>query len=480
MEKSTNIGVWKWIPQEDNFVWSDNLYKIYATKKSAFDCTLEAYLQFFPEENREEIKSRFLLALNSKSSFSINQSIFLPDGSTKQIKIWGAAVEDAEGKRTELIGSCLDVSEHLKSLTRDIEKKMFVSEDKFYKAFHINPTPVAIINLKTGKVVDVNDRFEQLLDLNKAEIIDQNIDKLHFWKEKAEKQKFIDKLIKSGRVEQYETLIQTHYSELKNIVISGEIIEIEKEKAALLMIFDVTERKKAENDLITLTENLRKTNEELRQFAFITSHNFRGPVINIQSLLEFYDKSKEVDPGNKEIVDHIEKSVKQLNNTLQDLIELVSVKEGESKGSRSIKFKTVIDSVLRNLDKPIRETEAKIELSLKVEKLKIKKPILESIIYNLISNALKYSQIDRKPVIRIKTSLTKNHIRLEVQDNGIGIDLEKYRNKLFGLYQRLHQSGEGKGLGLYIIKTQVENLGGKIEVNSKVGSGTNFLVYFPN
>lgn len=480
MEKNKTLGVWKWLPKEDNFFWSENLYKIHGTKKGNFKGDLKSYLDYFPKDDREEVKSRFLIALNSKSSFSFHQDIILPDKTTKQVKLWGAAIGDIEGDGAELIGSCLDITGHYKLVEKEIEKRMIASEERFYKAFHISPTPEAIVNLKTGNVINVNNRFEKLVDLDKKKIVDQNVDKLHFWQKSSEKQKFLDKLIKSGRVEQYETLLQTKYGEIKNIMISGEIIEVDKEKAALLMIFDVTERKKAEKDLITLTEDLRKTNEDLRQFAYITSHNFRGPVVNINSLLEFYDRSKEIDPGNKEIIDNIEKSVKQLQNTLQDLIELVNVKEGESTGDRTVKFETVINSVLRSLDKTIRDTEAKIELDLQLNKIKIKKPILESIIYNLVSNALKYFQVDYKPVIKIRTFTTGNYDVLEVQDNGIGIDLTKYGEKLFGLYQRLHQTGEGKGLGLYIIKSQVESLGGKIEVNSEVGSGTKFSVYFPH
>lgn len=362
--------------------------------------------------------------------------------------------------------------------TREAEKKIIASEEKFYKSFHLSPIPVAIVHLKSGKIIDVNEQFESLVDLKKSEIIGKNVNKMQFWKEASDKPKFMEKLLRAGRVEQFESFLKTSYGDIKNVVLSGEIIEIEKEKAALLMIFDVTARKQAENDLIDLTEELRMSNEDLRQFAYITSHNFRGPVVNLESLLEFYDKSKSSDQNNIEVISKIEQSVKQLKSTLQDLINLVAVKEHEKKKNLPVNIKDVIDSVLRSLDKPIRDTEAVIELSLEVYSLKIKKPILESIIYNLISNALKYYHIDRKPIIKVRTYRKEDQVLLEVEDNGMGIDLNKYGNKLFGLYQRLTKDREGKGLGLYIIKTQVENIGGKIDVSSKIGTGTKFLVYF--
>jgi anti-sigma regulatory factor (Ser/Thr protein kinase) len=108
------------------------------------------------------------------------------------------------------------------------------------------------------------------------------------------------------------------------------------------------------------------------------------------------------------------------------------------------------------------------------------RPMLNSILYNLISNSIKYRSEERKPVIRIRSSLAGAFIKIEVQDNGLGIDIERFKEKLFGLYKRFHTHVDGKGLGLFLVKLQAESLGGKVEIESTPGYGSTFSIYVPD
>jgi signal transduction histidine kinase len=105
-------------------------------------------------------------------------------------------------------------------------------------------------------------------------------------------------------------------------------------------------------------------------------------------------------------------------------------------------------------------------------------PYVESIINNLLTNAIKYRHPDRHPIIQISTTIDNEYVCLKVKDNGLGVDLSKYRNDIFNLYKRFHLHVDGKGLGLYLVKTQVTALGGKIDIESEPEKGTTFLVYF--
>jgi signal transduction histidine kinase len=106
------------------------------------------------------------------------------------------------------------------------------------------------------------------------------------------------------------------------------------------------------------------------------------------------------------------------------------------------------------------------------------RPYLDSILLNLISNSIKYRSSNRAPLIKISTHIQDEYTVLTISDNGLGINLDLYREKLFTLYSRFHYHVEGKGLGLYLIKTQVTALGGKIEVESEVDNGITFRIYF--
>ncbi|PZR30514.1 MAG: two-component sensor histidine kinase, partial [Azospira oryzae] len=107
------------------------------------------------------------------------------------------------------------------------------------------------------------------------------------------------------------------------------------------------------------------------------------------------------------------------------------------------------------------------------------KPMVNSILYNLISNAIRYRSIERTPVVKVSSHEDGEYYFIDVEDNGLGIDLNQNKDNLFKLYKRFHFHVEGKGLGLYLVKTQIESLGGQIEVTSKVNEGTTFKVVLP-
>ncbi|HET7179101.1 MAG TPA: ATP-binding protein, partial [Chryseosolibacter sp.] len=133
----------------------------------------------------------------------------------------------------------------------------------------------------------------------------------------------------------------------------------------------------------------------------------------------------------------------------------------------------------RILEKEIEDTQTKIINNFtEADKVYAIAPYVESILYNLISNSIKYRDPERAPLIAIKTTHEKEFVCLAVMDNGLGIDLRKYQQSIFNLYKRFHLHVEGKGLGLYLVKTQIEALGGRVEITSQPNEGTTFHVYF--
>ncbi len=241
---------------------------------------------------------------------------------------------------------------------------------------------------------------------------------------------------------------------------------------------DITKIKTKELELSKLTSELMKSNTELEKFAYITSHNLRAPVVNLSSLVQFYNKEDHADVMNVDIVDKIEKSVTRLKNTLDDLIEIVSNK-AEPNNMQLLTFEDELDLLKSTIEVQILRSDAMIEADFKsVPTLVYPRKNLQSILLNLITNAIKYKHPERKPVIKLTSYDTDEYICLSVTDNGMGIDMDRNRNKIFGLYQRFHSDIEGKGIGLYIIKSQIESLDGRIEVMSKLNKGTTFKVYF--
>jgi signal transduction histidine kinase len=174
----------------------------------------------------------------------------------------------------------------------------------------------------------------------------------------------------------------------------------------------------------------------------------------------------------------IEKVSQGLSSTLDDLSEAIKIQETELHSDMLI-FKDVISSVLGVLELDLEESNAVVQQDLWTEKVLFPRLYLESIVMNLVTNALKYRKPDVPPVISLRTYTDRNDcVVLECQDNGLGIDLEVHGKKLFGLYKTFHTGKDSHGVGLFLIKTQIESQGGHITVDSEPNVGTTFKVTF--
>ncbi len=242
---------------------------------------------------------------------------------------------------------------------------------------------------------------------------------------------------------------------------------------------DIDVIKGKEIKLQELTKQLRKSNIELEKFAYIASHNLRAPLVNLISLTEMQAEENAPDGMRKEIDQKINYCVHQLNETLNDLIEIVACKSDDQIKKEVLDLENELNLILKSIESQVNNSGGKIACDFsECQKIYFPKRALNSILINLLTNSLKYKSDDRQLLISLKTVNKRDHTILYFSDNGLGIDMEKFGKKIFGLYQRYHPKIEGKGLGLYIIKSQIEALDGKIEVDSIPDVGTTFRIYF--
>lgn len=232
------------------------------------------------------------------------------------------------------------------------------------------------------------------------------------------------------------------------------------------------------------THDLKKTNLELveqntrlEQFAFIISHNLRAPLarlIGLSNILDFAKDAKEAD----DIVHLIIKSTHDLDQVIKDLTLILGIQKMNTLVLSEINLDEMLQKILKTVEDEIRETRATVVSDFgAANHITSLHPYLESIFYNLISNAIKYRHPERLPQIKIQSEIVDGHIKIDFADNGLGIDIDKNRDNLFSLYRRFHFHVEGKGMGLYLVKTQLEALGGRVEIQSKVNEGTVFSIY---
>ena len=231
------------------------------------------------------------------------------------------------------------------------------------------------------------------------------------------------------------------------------------------------------NDLKQTNLELIEHNNRLEQFAFIISHNLRAPMARLVGLSTILDFAK--DPKETlDIVQLMVKSTHDLDQVIKDLTLILGIQKMNTQVLTEIQFDDLLQKVLKSLEEEIKETQTKITSDFSgVNYITSLYPYLESIFYNLVSNAIKYRHPGRLPRIHIESRQVDSYVLITFADNGLGLDLEKHGENLFNLYKRFHFHTEGKGMGLYLVKTQLAALGGKIDVRSYLNEGTVFTIY---
>ncbi|GGF28544.1 PAS domain-containing sensor histidine kinase [Echinicola rosea] len=248
----------------------------------------------------------------------------------------------------------------------------------------------------------------------------------------------------------------------------------------LLVTQNISAYKIAEVEREKLIRDLSSHNEELQHFAYIVSHNLRAPIVNITSLLDLINGEDLSAEENKELFDSLKVSTAILNTTLMDLIEVVSIKKKKIIRVNHINFDNILNNIEKSLHRQLKDAKAKIHRDFQEPAINYVYSHLENFLLNFMTNAIKYRHPERVPEIWISTSKEGDRHKITFSDNGIGIDLNKYGDRIFGLYQRFHTHVEGKGLGLYLIKEQIRSLDGEINVESTENEGTTFTVMLNN
>ncbi|MFO7800039.1 ATP-binding protein [Rhodohalobacter sp.] len=241
---------------------------------------------------------------------------------------------------------------------------------------------------------------------------------------------------------------------------------------------DITENKKQQDELRKTIDIISQQNSRFQNFAHIVSHNLRNHAGNITMILSLIDKA-DSDQELEDFMEYLATASDRLNETIQDLNNIV-----DAQYNTNLEFKPL--NLFNNLQnvKDILSSEIMIHNVEFIEsipenlEIEYNPAYLESILLNLISNAIKYSHPDRKPKVEISANKNGEETILRISDNGVGVDLDKHGNDLFGMYKTFHSNKNSKGIGLYITKNQIESLGGRIEIESEPGKGSRFTVYF--
>lgn len=254
---------------------------------------------------------------------------------------------------------------------------------------------------------------------------------------------------------------------------------LEESMQALMFRFnDITDRVNDENEQALLLQDFTKRNQDLNQFVYIISHNLRTPLANLIGLINILETDL-LDDYNKGIVDLFKCSTDRLSETVFDLTHILTLKDNQGVKITKVNVQKTFEKVCHSFNEQIKQLGVILTSNFDCTHIHFNKSYLESILMNLLSNAIKYRLQNRQLEINLNLTMDEhNNCTLRFSDNGMGIDMNVNKDKLFGLHQRFHNHITGNGVGLFITKSQITSMGGNIEVQSAVNEGTTFTITF--
>ena len=476
--KATSDTIWDWKMEDDSFIWNKGIQGIFGYKKGDVGTTSKWWFDRIHPEDSLKMSVKLYSFLEQKTEKWQDEYRFqCADGSYKYVFDRGFLVKDTTGKPIRMIGAIQDVTKQKEEEQRLRLLETVITQTKdAVMITDIDTTTNAIPN-----IIFINSAFTDMTGYPADEVIGKSPE--IFFGKKSDILEF-DKL-KTAIQEYKECFIET-ISYKKNgeeFWVNFSMIPVtdkDGEHSHWISIQrDVTEEKEKEKEREQLIRELTQNNKDLKQFSYITSHNLRAPLSNLTGLLNLIEDVTIEDPELKEIIAGFSKSTHLLNETINDLVKVIIIKDNPSIQKEKVLIKDVFENIFNQLSFLISVNKPILKIDLEdVTILDINKSYLESIFLNLLTNAIKYREPSRQLRVTIATKVVDDNLIITFKDNGIGIDLEKNMDKIFGLYQRFHNYPDSKGLGLYLVKSQVESMGGTISVVSTVGKGTTFTIVF--
>ena len=270
--------------------------------------------------------------------------------------------------------------------------------------------------------------------------------------------------------------------EYKWILDKGKIIERDSNNNPKRIIgthSDITKQKESELEIVKSLNIITEQNKKLKNFAHIVTHNLKSHSANFENLLEFYDEANSINE-KKEIVKHLTTVSGSLSKTILNLNNIVSIQTNKDDKIEKLNVFNYINNTIRLQEVEVEKSKSvvinNVDHTINID---FNPAYLESIFQNLLSNAIKYRHPDRIPHIEFNSIVTDKNIVITIEDNGLGIDLDKYGKEIFNLYRTFHNNENSEGVGLYLIKNQIDSFNGTIEIDSQVDVGSKFTITLP-
>ncbi|MHB1921353.1 MAG: PAS domain S-box protein [Chitinophagaceae bacterium] len=342
--------------------------------------------------------------------------------------------------------------------------------------FDLSPDLLCIAGYD-GYFKRINPAVSKLLGFSNQELMSRPIHEFIYQEDKEITSRHREYLTKSNPLLNFENRYVTKSGEI--VWLSWTSMPLDDAQLVYAIAKNITHKKKLEEDRNFLLTNLTKINQELKQLTYTTSHDLRSPVNNLLSVFNLIDISKIQDPETLEFINILKSSTEGLKNTLNSYVDQLSQTEGSNVQIEELNLKDTLEVVSKSIQSLIHHSNATFLINFsEFESLNFNRAFMESIFLNLITNSIKYARPGYPPVISIYSQKVNGIKQLIFSDNGLGFDMEKVKDKIFGFRQHFNHQNESKGIGLYLVYNHITSFGGQITVESKTNEGAKFTLSF--
>ena len=482
-QRIAHLGSWEIDLADQTHSWSDEMYKLFGVEIGEVIPSQEAFLSFIHPDDFTYVSKEMEKALLSHNAYSFDFRFITREGRTR----YGTSLKlldfDTDLNPTRVYGIIQDITDR-----KEVEKQLRNSESFNRGVLDSLNSNIAVIDV-TGTLVAVNESWNIFSAENGAyTLADTGIGSNYFDVcSKAEKEgeeyagaacAGINDVMNDKKDVFY--LEYPCHSDQEKRWFGMRAMKFEGNQSLVVVSHqDISELKFAEFMRSKVAKDLIQRNKDLEQFAYIVSHNLRAPVANILGLISIQVTPNLSTQEKEELNKGLMESVNKLDDIVKDLNQILQVSTSLNERNEEVEFSQLVEDIKISIKNLIELNVIEIGYDFsEINTFNTLKSYIYSIFYNLITNSIKYRQVEIPCIIKIESHLLKNKLQLIFTDNGLGIDLEKQGDQVFGLYKRFHPNTEGKGLGLFMVKAQVEKLGGKISVKSEVNKGAEFKIDF--
>lgn len=355
-----------------------------------------------------------------------------------------------------------------------------IKDKLFENIFENAPNGIAIVGLDYSWV-KVNRSMMELLGYSETEFYTMKFPEITHKDDLDADTEFLKKLV-NNEIESYQ-IEKRYFHKNGNVVWTLLSVSMEKHLDGSALYFisqvvDITKQKEILWEMNSIKEIAKNQNDMLSNFAHIATHDIRSHIGNLGMITDFMEEET-AGIKNDENFKMLKESLSQLEVTISNLNEVRRDDFSLHGNLTSKNLGVFVENAIYNMNAIAKNERCEIFNEVDDDIFVLGVSIyLDSIILNFLTNAIKYSSKDRKSYVRLRTKIQDDFVVLEIEDNGLGIDLELYRNDLFQFRKTFHHIRDSRGVGLFITKNHIESMGGRVEVKSQVNVGSTFSVYF--